>query len=199
MFDPLPYATFSFVMSITPGPNNVMLTASGVNFGFRRTVPHIAGISAGCGVQLMGVCAGLGALFTRWPLLQTALQWVGAVYLLWLGWQLVRGGEMAERHAPAPITFLQAMAFQFVNPKAWVMSLSAVTLFLPAGLSMLAASAYLIALMVIINIPCITSWALFGTALRGVLKRRSARLAFNASMAAALVATGVIMVVQEPL
>jgi threonine/homoserine/homoserine lactone efflux protein len=195
MFDPLPYATFSFVMSITPGPNNVMLTASGANFGFRRTVPHILGISAGCGVQLLAVCAGLGALFTRWPVLQAALQWVGAVYLLWLGWKLLRGGEVAERHAPEPITFLQAVAFQFVNPKAWVMSLSAVALFLPAGLGMPAASAYLIAMMIIINIPCITSWALFGTALRGLLKRPPARLAFNASMAVALVATGVIMVV----
>jgi threonine/homoserine/homoserine lactone efflux protein len=195
MFDPLPYATYSFVMAITPGPNNVMLTASGANFGFRRTVPHLMGISAGCAIQMVSVCAGLGALFTRWPVLQAVLQWAGAAYLLWLGWKLVRSREMADGHsAPEPITFLQAVAFQFVNPKAWVMSLSAVALFLPAGMGMLAASTYLIAMMVIINVPCISTWALFGTALRGLLKRPTARLAFNVSMAVALAVTGVIMV-----
>ena len=194
MFDPLPYATYSFVMAITPGPNNVMLTASGANFGFRRTVPHIFGISTGCAIQLIAVCAGLGALFTRWPVLQTVLQWAGAAYLLWLGWKLVRSGEVAEAHASQPITFVHAAAFQFVNPKAWVMSLSAVALFLPTGMSAIPASAYLIVMMVIINIPCITTWALFGTALRGLLKRPPARLAFNVSMAVALAATGVIMV-----
>jgi len=194
MFDPLPYAAYSFVMAITPGPNNVMLTASGANFGFRRTVPHLFGISTGCAIQLLAVCAGLGALFARWPVLQTVLQWAGAAYLLWLGWKLLRSGEVAEGHAPRPITFWQAAAFQFINPKAWVMSLSAVALFLPAGMSMVTASAYLIVMMVIINIPCVTTWALFGTALRGLLKRRPARVAFNVSMAVALVATGVIMV-----
>jgi threonine/homoserine/homoserine lactone efflux protein len=194
MFDPLPYATYSFVMSITPGPNNVMLTASGANFGFRRTVPHLFGISAGCAIQLVAVCAGLGALFTRWPVLHTVLQWAGATYLLWLGWKLLRSGEVAEGQAPQPVTFVQAAAFQFVNPKAWVMSLSAVALFLPTDMGVVPAATYLITMMVIINLPCIAVWALFGSSLRGLLQRRTARLVFNASMAVALAATGVIMV-----
>jgi threonine/homoserine/homoserine lactone efflux protein len=194
MFDPLPYATYSFVMSITPGPNNVMLTASGANFGFRRTVPHLFGISTGCAIQLIAVCAGLGALFSHWPVLHTVLQWAGAAYLLWLGWKLLRSGEMAEGQAPQPVTFWQAAAFQFVNPKAWVMSLSAVALFLPTGMGVIQASAYLIGMMVIVNLPCITVWALFGSSLRGLLQRRPARLAFNVLMAVALAATGVIMV-----
>jgi threonine/homoserine/homoserine lactone efflux protein len=181
-------------MAITPGPNNVMLTASGANFGFRRTVPHIFGVTTGCAIQLTAVCAGLGALFTRWPVLQSVLQWVGAAYLLWLGWKLFRSGEVAERKAPQPITYLHAAAFQFVNPKAWVMSLSAVALFLPAEMGLITASGYLIAMMAAINLPCVTVWALFGSSLRGLLKRPSARLAFNASMAVALAATGVIMV-----
>ena len=194
MFDPLPYATYSFVMSITPGPNNVMLTASGANFGFRRTVPHLFGVSTGCAIQLVAVCAGLGALFSHWPVLHTLLQWAGAAYLLWLGWKLLRSGEVAEGQAPQPVTFWQAAAFQFVNPKAWVMSLSAVALFLPTGMGVIPASAYLIGMMVIINLPCITVWALFGSSLRGFLQRRPARLAFNVFMAVALAATGVIMV-----
>jgi len=194
MFDPLPYATYYFVMSITPGPNNVMLTAAGANFGFRRTIPHMLGISAGCAVQLLAVCAGLGALFTKWPVLQTVLQWAGAAYLLWLGWKLLRAGDVAEGKAPQPITFLQAAAFQFVNPKAWVMSLSAVSLFLPRDIGIVPAAAYLLGMMLLINVPCIGVWALFGSSLRGVLQRPPARLAFNVSMAVALAATGVIMV-----
>jgi threonine/homoserine/homoserine lactone efflux protein len=194
MIDPLPFATYSFVMSITPGPNNVMLTASGATFGFRRTLPHLFGISAGCALQLVAVCAGLGALFSAWPVLQTVLQWAGAAYLLWLGWKLIGSSEIRQGRAAEPVSFLQAVAFQFVNPKAWVMTLSAVALFLPQGMNVVAASAYLIATMVGINLPCIAVWALFGSSLRGFLTRRPARLAFNIVMAVALVATGVIMV-----
>lgn len=194
MFDPMPYATYSFVMSITPGPNNVMLTASGANFGFRRTVPHMLGISFGCAIQLVAVCAGLGALFHHWPVLQTVLQWAGAAYLVYLGWTLLGSGEIRTGHAPEPITFPRAAAFQFVNPKAWVMSLTAVSLFLPRDLSVLASCGYLVMMMVLINLPCIAVWALFGSSLRGFLTRPARRFAFNIVMALALAATGVIMV-----
>jgi threonine/homoserine/homoserine lactone efflux protein len=194
MFDPLPYATYSFVMAITPGPNNVMLTASGANFGFRRTVPHLLGIATGHAIQMIAVSAGLGALFAAWPVLQTILQWVGAAYLVFLGWKLIRSGEVHEGHAPQPVTFLQAAVFQFVNPKAWVMSLSGAAIFLPEGMGLLAATLAILSVMVIVNLPCITVWAVFGSALRGVLKRKPARLAFNIAMAVALAATGVIMV-----
>jgi threonine/homoserine/homoserine lactone efflux protein len=194
MIDPLPYATYSFVMSITPGPNNVMLTASGANFGFRRTLPHLFGISAGCAIMLVAVCAGLGALFSAWPVLQTILQWVGAAYLVWLGWKIIGSGEVGEGHAAQPISFWQAAAFQFVNPKAWVMTLSAVALFLPPNMNPIAGSLYIVTLMVGVNLPCIAVWALFGSSLRGLLQKRPARLAFNIVMAVALAATGVIMV-----
>jgi threonine/homoserine/homoserine lactone efflux protein len=195
MFDPIPYATYSFVMSITPGPNNVMLTASGANFGFRRTLPHLFGISAGCAVQMVAVCAGLGALFHQWPVLQTILQWAGAAYLLYLGWKLLGSGEISAGQALAPIGFWQAAAFQFVNPKAWVMSLTAASLFLPADIGVLASCGYLVAMMVMINLPCVSVWALFGSSLRGFLTQRSRRLGFNIVMALALAATGVIMVI----
>src|SRR5215468_6050586 len=122
MFDPVPYATYSAIMFITPGPNNVMLTASGANFGFRRTLPHMFGIVTGCAIQLVAMSAGMGAFFHRWPMLQTVLQWVGAAYLLYLGWKLVGSGEIKEGHVPQPIGFWRAAAFQFVNPKAWIMT-----------------------------------------------------------------------------
>jgi threonine/homoserine/homoserine lactone efflux protein len=195
MFDPMPYATYSFVMSITPGPNNVMLTASGANFGFRRTLPHLFGITAGCAVQLVAVCAGLGAMFHAWPALQTVLQWAGAAYLVYLGWKLLGSGEMHHGKAVQPVSFLQAAAFQFVNPKAWVMSLTAVALFLPTDVSVVTALGYLLSMMVMINLPCITVWAVFGSSLRGFLTRPSRRLGFNIVMALSLAATGVIMVV----
>lgn len=194
MFDPLPYITYSFVMFITPGPNNVMLTASGANFGFRRTVPHIFGIAAGCAIQLIAVCAGLGALFHQWPHFQTALQWVGAAYLLYLGWRLLGSGEVREGHVPQPIGFWRAAAFQFVNPKAWVMTLTAAALFLPTDVSVLTAGAYLVGTAIVVNIPCIALWALFGSLLRSFLTRPARRIGFNVVMALALVATGVTMV-----
>ena len=194
MIDPLPFATYSFVMSITPGPNNVMLTASGATFGFRRTVPHIFGVCAGFSVVLLAVCAGLDALFTRWPQTQTVLRWAGAAYLVYLGWRILRSGEAQARNSPKPLTLLQAAAFQFLNPKAWVMTLTAAAMFLPRELGFLAACAYMVGVMALINLPCITVWALFGSSLRGFLARPAGRVAFNAMMAVALAVTGITMV-----
>src|SRR5580658_6765606 len=142
MLDPLPCATYAFVMSITPGPNNVMLTAAGANFGLRRTLPHILGISCGFGAQVAAVCGGLGIVFTRWPQLHLALKWVGAGYLLFLGWQMLRSRSAQAGNAGKPITFVEAAAFQFLNPKAWVISLTAATLFLPPQLGQFLASGY---------------------------------------------------------
>ena len=194
MVDPLPFATYSFVMSITPGPNNVMLTAAGATFGFRRTVPHILGISTGCAVQLLAVCTGLGAMFARWPDLQSVLRWVGAAYLLYLGWQLLRAGETQATRAPKPVTFLQAAIFQFLNPKAWVMTLTAATLFLPHELGLFAGCLYVVGIMVLVNLPCIAVWAGFGSSLRGLLARPFGRVTFNTAMALALAVTGIAMV-----
>jgi threonine/homoserine/homoserine lactone efflux protein len=194
MVDPLPFATYSFVMSITPGPNNVMLTASGATFGFRRTIPHILGISVGCGIQLLAVCAGLGAIFTRWPESQTVLRWVGATYLLYLGMRMLGSGAASSGVSTRPVTFPEAAAFQFLNPKAWVMTITAATLFLPHEIGVLAAGAYMLAVMVVMNLPCIAVWALFGSSLRRFLERPASRVGFNAAMAVALTATGVIMV-----
>jgi len=196
MIDPLPFATYSFVMSITPGPNNVMLTTSGANFGFRRTIPHLLGISTGVAVQLIAVCAGLGAVFTRWPALQTVLSWAGAAYLIFMGWKLLRSSGIATSAAAGePITFFQAALFQFLNPKAWVMTLTAAALFFPAEWGIVRGSAYVIFMMVVINLPSIAVWALFGSSMRRLLEQRSRRTVFNSAMALALVGTAVMMVV----
>jgi threonine/homoserine/homoserine lactone efflux protein len=192
--DPLPFITYTFVMSITPGPNNVMLTASGANFGFRRTLPHMLGIVFGFVVQLLAVCAGLSALFNRFPALQTVLSWLGAVYLIYLGWRLLRS-TVAQAHAHSrPVSFLQAAAFQFLNPKAWVMTVTAATLFLPHEFGALLAGVYMALVMECVGVPCMTVWALFGSTLKQFLDGARARLIFNATMAVALVVTAILMV-----
>jgi len=194
MIDPLPFVTYTFVMSITPGPNNVMLTASGANFGFRRTVPHILGVGVGFVVQLLAVCAGLSALFARWPALQSALGWVGAAYLLYLGWRMLGRSDTGAREGRRPVTFLGAALFQFLNPKAWVMTVTAATLFLPQDLGLLLRGGYMAGIMEGIGLPCMTVWALFGSSLRGWLAAPRAALAFNVAMALALATTAVMMV-----
>jgi threonine/homoserine/homoserine lactone efflux protein len=196
MIDPFPFATYSFVMSITPGPNNVMLTASGANYGFRRTVPHLLGVTIGHTAQTVAVCAGLGAIFLRWPALQTALQWIGAIYLVYMGWRLLGSGDPRNAATGArPISFFEAAAFQLLNPKAWVMSLTAASLFMPRELGLIGGCIYVATMMLLINWPCVTVWALFGSSLRNYLQQPARRLAFNAAMALALAGTAVIMVV----
>ena len=195
MIDPLPFATYSFVMWLTPGPNNVMLTASGANFGFRRTLPHMLGICSGFALQMLAVCAGLGAIFSRWPHLQDGLRWLGAGYLVYLGWRLLRPAGSEGGEVPRPLTLVEAAAFQFLNPKAWVMTLTAATLFLPRELAPAAAAGYMLLWGVLVPAPCVLVWALFGTSLRAVLARPRGRLAFNSAMALALGVTAVMMVV----
>jgi threonine/homoserine/homoserine lactone efflux protein len=194
MTDPLPYITYTFVMSITPGPNNVMLTAAGASFGFRRTLPHMLGIACGFVVQLLALCAGLAALFAQWPQLQSVLGWVGAAYLLYLGWHMLSRHDDAARVSARPVSFLQAALFQFLNPKAWVMTLTAASLFLPRELGPLAAGAYMAVVAEGIGVPCMAVWALFGSSLRHVIGTPRGRRVFNVTMALALASTAVMMV-----
>lgn len=157
-------------------------------------MPHILGIGVGFVVQLLAVCAGLSALFDRWPGLQGALGWAGAGYLLYLGWHMLRRSETETRAGQRPVTFIQAALFQFLNPKAWVMTVTAATLFLPREFGPLGRSAYMAAVMEAIGLPCMTVWALFGSSLRRFLGAPRGRRAFNTAMALALATTAVIMV-----
>jgi len=183
----LAFALFAVVSSITPGPNNLMLLASGVNFGFRATVPHILGIGAGFAALLLAVGWGLAALFVRWPLAHTVLQWVGAAYLLWLAWRLARAGAPAEGPARAggPLGFWGAAAFQWVNPKAWIMGVTAFTTYVqtPSDGTVVAMAA----LFALLNLPCLSVWALLGSRLRGWMAVGQRQRAFNALMGALLV------------
>ena len=183
----LAFVGFAFVGSITPGPNNAMLLASGANHGFRRTVPHIAGISLGTMVMLVLVGFGLGQVFAAVPLIYGVLRYAGAAYLLWLAWTIARAGPMAGRQGGGqPMTFWQAAAFQWVNPKAWIMVVGAVTTYAPRdgfGQNI----AVLALLLGLVNVPSVSVWAGFGTALRPLLSHPGRVRVFNGAMALLLV------------
>ena len=194
MIDVAALSTYAFVMSITPGPNNMMVTASGANFGFRRTLPHLAGISAGFAVQTVLMCLGLGAVFAHFPELQTALAWVGAFYLVYMAARLTGAYAPGEGDAPGrAITFFQAALFQWVNPKAWLIGITIAAVFMPRNSNPYLASAAIFLVLVVINFPCISVWALFGHGLRRFLEIPSRRRLFNFAMAIALFATAVAM------
>lgn len=191
----LALVSFAFVASITPGPNNIMLTASGVNFGFMRTIPHMLGIGAGFVVLLLAVGAGLGSLFAAYPPLQTALKVIGAAYMLYLAWKVATAGELDAQTAGSgqPMTFLQAALFQWVNPKAWVMALSAMAIYVRADHAV--TDVLLVALVFgIVNLPSVSTWAGFGHLLREWLRDPAKVRVFNVVMAVLLVASIVPMV-----
>lgn len=184
----LALSLYTVVTSITPGPNNMMVLASGVNFGIRRTLPHILGISLGFAAMIVIVGIGLGTVFELYPVLNTILRWVGAAYLVYLAYKIA-GSDAPDKPDSAkgkPLGFLGAAAFQWVNPKAWVMALGAVATYLPTQPSPASVAAVAL-LMAVINAPCVGIWAAFGVGLRHFLTKPTQLRAFNLTMAALLV------------
>ena len=190
--DLLALAAFAFASSVTPGPNNLMLMASGANFGLARTVPHLLGVALGFTVMIVGVGAGLMRLFDAWPASYQILRAVSLAYLAWLAWRLATAARPEGPGARArPMTFLEAAAFQWVNPKAWAMALTAIALYAP---SRSLAAIVLVALVFgAINLPSVSAWAAAGRALRRLLDRPARLRAFNWTMAALLLASTVPM------
>ncbi len=179
---------FALVTSLTPGPNNMMLLASGVNFGFRRTVPHLLGITLGHSLMVFLVGLGIAGLFRVWPPALTVLKALSVAYMLWLAWKIAHAGSPGEgRSRPRPFSFLQAAAFQWVNPKAWAMALGAVTAYVaqPSAAAYLAVAAVFGA----VNLPSVSLWAAAGQGLRGWLAAPARRRVFNGTMAVLLVAS----------
>ena len=184
----LAYVLFCFATAGTPGPNNMMLLASGANFGFRRTVLHILGISCGLGFMVLAMGFGLGGVFRAYPVLHEALRWVGAAYMLWLAWKIGTSTKISDKDLGKPMTFLQAAAFQWVNPKAWAMALGAVTTYAPEGggwtiVPLLAGT------FMLVGAPCSAAWAGVGQGLRPFLDRPAVLRTFNITMAVLLVAS----------
>ncbi|MCZ0926720.1 MULTISPECIES: LysE family translocator [Halomonadaceae] len=177
---------FAFVTTVTPGPNNLMLMASGANFGFRKTLPHMLGIMVGVSVMVLVVGGGLMSLFDAYPLLSKVLQAVSIAYLLWLAWKIANAAPLkASDEKGTPMTFLQAAAFQWVNPKAWAMCLSAITLYAPDRTLL---SVVMVAcVFAMVSFPAISIWAWLGLVVRQWLTSPKRNRAFNITMAVLLV------------
>ena len=165
-----PLMTFAFVSSITPGPNNIMLASSGIWFGFRRSIPHMLGITIGFGVLLAICAAGIGTLVMAVPALQTVLKVGGSAYLLYLAWQMraMRFDREADQ-AHRPMGFTGAAIFQFANPKAWIMAITGGSAFLPQLAPVSLAIAVYCLVFCAVNLPCISVWAGAGALLRRFL------------------------------
>lgn len=177
---------FAFVTTVTPGPNNLMLMASGANFGFRKTMPHMIGIVVGLTALTLFAGAGLMALFEAFPVLRTVLQILSVGYLLWLAWKVATAAPLKQTASTGqPMTFVQAAAFQWVNPKAWAIGLSAITIYAP-GRSLLSVTLVAIA-FALVCFPAISVWAWLGTVVRRWLSSARRRRVFNIVMATLLV------------
>jgi threonine/homoserine/homoserine lactone efflux protein len=174
---------FALVSSGTPGPNNALLWASGLQFGFRATVPQIIGTSTGIGILALAVAAGLGVIVTGLPEVELALKLVGSAYLLLLAYQLAGGAAMQQAQIARPLRVHEAAAFQFLNPKAWLFALAAVSTFRPTDLPVAIGSAIVIVTMVVVVLPTASLWAAGGTLLHRLTASQRAQRLLNGALA----------------
>jgi threonine/homoserine/homoserine lactone efflux protein len=184
---------FAVVSSVTPGPNNTMLLASGVNFGFRRSQRHLWGVNLGFTFMLLCVGLGLHSVLDRFPQFYDVLRYAGSAYMLWIAWKLASArpaavGDAAAPSATQPMGFWAAAAFQWVNPKAWVMAVTCMSTYLSPNAGM-AQVALLAGLFMVLGAPCSAFWVGFGQAMRGLLQNPVRLRIFNITMALALVAS----------
>jgi threonine/homoserine/homoserine lactone efflux protein len=179
-------AAFAFVSSGTPGPNNLMLMASGANFGFRRTLPHMFGVAIGFSFMVGLVGLGLMGLFDLWPPLYTVLKVASVAYLLYLAWKLANAAPMGDAATEThPMSFFQAALFQWVNPKAWAMALTAISVYAPGR--DVASVLVVAAIFGVINLPTVSSWTVLGQQMRRILRDQRHMRIFNIGMALLLV------------
>ncbi|WP_191286512.1 LysE family translocator [Aliiroseovarius zhejiangensis] len=182
------FVAFAFVSSITPGPNNLMLMASGANFGFQRTIPHMLGIGIGFTFMIVLVGAGLMTLFDLYPISYTILKAGSVIYLLWLAWKIAHASEPGSGKTDGtPMTFLQAAAFQWVNPKAWAMALTAISVYAPSR--DMGAVIIVAVIFGFVNLPSVSVWTVLGQKIRVILTNPARLRSFNVTMALLLVAT----------
>ena len=188
--------SFYFVMYVTPGPNNAMVLASGLKFGFIKTIPHMAGITIGHVLQLILVCLGLGKIFLIFPQLQNILKILCALYLLYLGYKIIGSFSKIKEDNSRPLRFHEAGLFQIVNPKAWTISSMVASGFLPEN-GNLFFSIFFIAMIALIICPLsISPWAAFGSAIRNLVKNNKIKALIEYFLAILLLITAIIIVLQ---
>ena len=188
-------ATYNFVMYVTPGPNNAILTASGIKFGFIRTLPNLFGIPTGHGLQLMLVCLGLGSLFIAFPILLEILRYVGATYLLYLSYKMFGSLNVnIKEDTSRPLTFFEAIIFQFVNPKAWIICSTAVSIFYPNDASIFLGTFFMVFMSTIVNLPSISIWAFGGSIIGKYLKNVKLKKFVEFLLALMLILTSIYII-----
>lgn len=182
------FVAYAFVSSITPGPNNLMMMASGANFGYRRSIPHVIGIGFGFTLMIVLVGIGLMTLFDLYPVSYRIMKVASIAYLLWLAWKIANAAEPGTgKTGGKPLTIVQAAAFQWVNPKAWTMALTAISVYAPARDF---GSVLMVALVFCaVNVPSVSTWLFLGRTIRGLLTNPKRLRAFNLTMALLLVVT----------
>ena len=177
---------FSFASSVTPGPNNVLLWASGASFGLRRTLPHVFGTALGIGMMTLAVAAASGAVLAAIPGLATAMKVGGTLYLVWLAVQILRAGALEREDVARPFGLVSAAAFQLINPKAWIFALGAVTTFRPADLSLVLGGVVVAVTMMVVIVPTALLWAGAGDVIGRLARGRRARQVVSVVLAALL-------------
>ncbi len=183
------------IMYATPGPNNSILTASGIKFGFIRTIPNILGIPTGHGIQIALVCIGLGNLFIHFPNLLDILKYIGAIYLLYLARKMIGSLNITSSEDKlAPLKYYEAILFQFVNPKAWIICITAVSLFYPKDENIILGTLFMVIMSTLINIPSISIWALGGSVIRNYLSNVKLKKIVEWILAIVLVGTAISIV-----
>ena len=188
--------SYYFVMFATPGPNNAMLTASGIKFGFKKTLPHAFGIPFGHVIQITLVCFGLGAVFQKYPFIQFYLKWICFFYLLYLGWKILGSLSTSEKETGTPLKFYEAALFQFINPKAWVVALTAATAFFPSEESFLVSTIFVAGTAPFVCFPSICLWVAFGSSIKSIIKNTKIKKIIEYLLAILLLVTAVIIVIE---
>jgi len=183
-------ALFAFSAGITPGPNNIMLMTSGVNFGIKRSIPHLMGISLGFPTMILAVGLGLSAIFQAYPFIHIVIKVIGISYLLYLSWLIANSSSKMEgKQVSKPFSFLQAAAFQWVNPKGWIMAVGAIATFTSVQQELNSQVITIASVFLCVAFPCAIVWLGFGVALKRLLKNERQQRIFNITMALLLVAS----------
>ena len=187
--------SYYFVMFSTPGPNNAMLTASGIKFGFKRTLPHLIGIPCGHMVQITLVCLGLGKIFQIYPYIQEMLKYVCAAYLLYLGYKIIGSFSEHKKDSSRPLKLYEAALFQFVNPKAWTVAIMVASGFFPKEEILIIAILFSSLTAAIVCFPSICLWALFGSSIRLMIKNTKTKKFVEFLLAFLLLLTAIIIII----
>ena len=189
-------AAFYFTMFFTPGPNNAMLTASGMKFGFIRTLPHLVGISLGHILQIGFTCFGLANLFLIYPQIQFYMKILCFLYLLYLGWKMIGSFSSIQKKTGRPLRFYEASLFQFINPKAWSIAVTVASGFFPAEENVFIGVAFVTITAAVINLPTCSLWALFGSGLRKFVNNENIKKLIEYLLALLLVLTGLYILIK---